>query len=133
MIFIGLDGCIHRVNPKSKLSENPSKLHLKARSYLAKIFTCDIILEEFELPGGEHLRADFFIPLRRIIIECQGVQHTKPVGYFHKNVLDFGRQLFRDARKAEWCELNNIRLVLLYDGETDKEWREKIYGICDKN
>lgn len=88
------------------------------------------ILEEIALPGskdrfGKTLYADFFLPKVKLICEMHGIQHTKYIPYFHKTPFDFIESKKRDQRKRDWCELNSITLVELYDTESTDEWRER--------
>lgn len=67
---------------------NRSKLHEKAYKLLEEFYPYDTILEEVLLPGskdqfgGRSLRADLFLPARRIIIEVHGEQHYKFNSFF---------------------------------------------------
>jgi len=67
---------------------------------------------------GTRLSFDFYNANKKIIIEVQGVQHTKFVKFFHGNRLKYLQQLKRDDKKYEFCQKNNLRLVEIYP--TDK-------------
>lgn len=55
----------------------------------------------------QHL--DFYLPDYNIAIECQGIQHYKPIEYFGgENKLIYIRQL--DERKNKLCKEHNIKL-----------------------
>jgi very-short-patch-repair endonuclease len=82
-------------------------------------------LEEFPLPG-EGLYLDFFLPSHMIAIEVQGTQHTKYNPFFHKDRAAFLDGQKRDRRKASWCEINKIRLVLIDYNETTENIIKKI-------
>ena len=109
-----------------------SKYHLKARSLLKDIFNSYRILEEVKLPGStlphrkSVLYLDFYIPSIRLAIEVHGEQHYKFNAYFHKSKADFLKSLARDDDKIIWCELNDIRLVILKYSESEDEWRKRI-------
>jgi hypothetical protein len=106
-----------------------SALHIKARALLKEMFPLDQICEEVELPG-ERLYADFFLPLRKFVVEVHGEQHFKYNSHFHGSLQEGGMKEFtdsikRDVRKAKWCEINNIVLVVLpYNKEA--EWKNLI-------
>lgn len=86
---------------------------------LAKNFSDDFVLEEFPLPG-EGLYIDFFLPRNMIGVEVQGTQHHQYNKFFHKDRNALLEQQKRDRRKKAWCELNNIRLVVIeYDEPED--------------
>ena len=60
---------------------------------------------------------DFYIPNKKIAIECQGEQHYIPIKWFGgKNKFD--EQIVRDRRKEELCKENGIK-VLYY---SNKKW-----------
>ena len=134
MNIIGLDGKNYNWNAAAcqAVTENRSSLHLKAKELLVNLFPYDRILEEVSLPGSKTerrkstLRADFFIPNRRMIVEVHGEQHYKYNNFFYKDKLSFYRAKARDSRKKEWCELNDITLIEFnYDEDVD-DWRRKI-------
>ena len=53
---------------------------------------------------------------KKIAIEVQGGQHTKYVPFFHggyKN--NYLMQLKRDHQKHDFCKLNDIQLVEIYE------------------
>lgn len=56
------------------------------------------------------LKLDFYLPDYKVAIECQGIQHFEPVGYFGggKGYLD---NIERDETKREQCLLNDVRLL----------------------
>jgi hypothetical protein len=109
-----------------------SKYHLKARSLLKDIFNSYRILEEVKLPGStlphrkSVLYLDFYIPSIRLAIEVHGEQHYEFNAFFHKSKADFLKSLARDDDKINWCELNDIRLVILKYSESEDEWRKRI-------
>jgi hypothetical protein len=61
------------------------------------------------------LKPDFYLPNERIMIECQGEQHFKPVDFGGKGKEEAKRQFelnkMRDEIKREFCKNNNIRLI----------------------
>lgn len=128
MKFNGLDGKIYSAHLISQKRDDCSGLHFRGRQLLKVLFPLDEILEEVVLPGSKGLIADFVIPFRRIIVECQGEQHSEYNRHFHKNIFGFGRQLQRDGNKLYWCELNNFKLVYFNYNESNKEWSDKFYS-----
>ena len=72
----GLDGKIYKWNPlnSKRVFSSNSSYHDRARNVLKSIFKFDTILEEVDLPGSktrinDTLRADFFVPKSKIIVE----------------------------------------------------------------
>ncbi len=130
MKVIGLDNLEYSWNPKSGGGKR-SKLHQKAKEVLDSCFPYDRILEEVSLPGtrtvkNKSLRADFYIPNRTLIVEVHGQQHFKFNSFHFKDKLSFFRAQARDRSKAEWCSINDIRMVQLNYNEDEDEWRNKI-------
>ena len=62
----------------------------------------------------DNLQLDFFIPSKKIAIECQGGQHFKPVKWFGGEN-GFIKQKERDERKRLICEKNDIKLLYFSD------------------
>lgn len=118
----------HKNNSK-KL--NKSKLHILAREILRICYPSYIIYEEIKLPGSTNpknksvLYLDFFIPNLKIGIEVHGQQHFEFVPYYHKDMRGFLDSQKRDELKTNWCEKNNIKLIVLkYDEQ--HLWRKQI-------
>ena len=137
MRAIGLDGKEYKWNITNyvpdKHSERPrSQYHIKARTLLREIFPRDRLLEEVSLPGSKTtfrksvLYADFYIPNRNLIIEVHGEQHYAFNSFYHKNKIDFFKSQQRDRDKAEWCQLNDLRLVALKYSDSAETWRKLI-------
>lgn len=112
-------------------TKSRSKGHLLARELLHAKYPMETILEEVPLLGSKTLRnkslyADFFLPLKRLMIEVQGRQHTEYNSFHHKSKLDFHLGQMRDRKKQEWCDINNITLIVLDYKETSEEWKNKL-------
>ncbi len=130
MKIVTLDNEI--VNWKTGSSENlgrltRSNLHLQARQLLHEIFPTSRILEEVPIPvrAKQTLYADFYLPLRKLIVEIHGEQHYKFSSFFHKTRQQFVLQQRRDRDKQEWCLNNKIDIVILPYNEDLNEWRNK--------
>jgi hypothetical protein len=122
MKFIGLnDRELTLKNPKKYLidwnKKSRSKFQLETKNFLKPYWQHDIVFEEFRMVGTR-LSFDFYNANKKIIIEVQGVQHTKFVKFFHGNRLKYLQQLKRDDKKYEFCQKNNLKLVEIYP--TDK-------------
>lgn len=111
-----------------------SKYHLRARNLLKEIFHSYRILEEVKLPGSTALNRksvlylDFYIPSLKMAFEVHGEQHYEYCPFFHKSKADFLKAKARDEDKIEWCNLNDIQIVVLNFKESDDEWRKHIKG-----
>ena len=118
---------VYRDDPKKK-----SKYHIRARKVLSELFSGYNILEEVKLPGStaSHRRSvlylDFFIPNLMLAVEVHGRQHYEFVPYFHKSKAGFIKSLARDGDKKDWCEANDIKLIVLSYLDTDDDWRDSL-------
>lgn len=64
------------------------------------------------------LHLDFFIPSKNIAIECQGLQHFKPVKYYGgEEGLKIRQE--RDNRKFEACVKNGVKIIYFADYNYD--------------
>lgn len=129
MRFKTLTGAERTVKkPRSYLinwdGESRSKIQFKAKQFLKKHWRNHIVFEEFPVAGTK-LSLDFYNANKKIAVEVQGKQHTKYVPFFHgSNKINYLNQLKRDQDKFKFCELNNIQLVEIYDGD---ELNDKLF------
>lgn len=90
--------------PKCKLS----KLEKEIEHLLQEVGVKFEQQKKFDWLGRQTL--DFYLPDYNIAIECQGIQHFKPVKYFGGNK-KFDYIALLDKRKYELCEENGIKLI----------------------
>lgn len=68
-----------------------------------------------ELPWLNRQTLDFYIPSKKMAIECQGKQHFEVVDFSGRNkeraANEFNDTKERDERKKRLCEENGIRLL----------------------
>lgn len=125
MILWDLNGVSHNVQfrsedyPMRPEGACKSKLQFYTGQKLRQALPFEMILEEFKIPG-HLLYVDFFLPHRKIAIEIQGKQHQVYTEFFHKTKGAFNQAVNRDDQKRQWCELNKIELILIYN-EKDLE------------
>lgn len=106
-----------------------SKIQFEAKQFLKKYWQKHIVFEEFPVAGTK-LSLDFYNANKKIAVEVQGKQHTKYVPFFHgKNKINYINQLKRDNDKLKFCELNDIELVEIYDGDILEEKLFKNFGV----
>ena len=110
-----------------------SKGHGIAKRLISGLYPCVRIYEEVPiiLTGSQYkdkttVYLDFYIPSLSVAVEVQGAQHYSFNKFFHKNKLDFLKAVQRDKNKAEWCELNNIKLIVLPYSESEEEWKTRL-------
>lgn len=61
--------------------------------------------------SNSNLYIDFYLPNKKVAIECQGVQHFKKIEYFHRDPNSFKSQLDRDKMKKNLCEEHGITML----------------------
>jgi hypothetical protein len=106
-----------------------SKIQYNAKQFLKKYWSNHIVFEEFPV-AGSRLSLDFYNANKKIAIEVQGRQHTKYVPFFHgKNKINYINQLRRDQDKLKFCDLNDIKLIEIYEGEEVSEKLFKTFGV----
>ena len=110
-----------------------SKLHLIARGLIAEIFPTLQVLEEVPIKPLPPLTLylDFYLPLIQTTIEVHGQQHYAYSSLFHKTKWDFIKQRKNDSFKAQWCNINNIDLIILPYNEESSEWRNRLSSTED--
>jgi len=121
MKFKTLTGAIKRVrSPRKHLIEwnagSRSKFQKRVKDFLVDYWKNDVVFEEFPVPGTR-LSIDFYNANKNIAIEVQGDQHIKFVPHFHRRQGNYLHQLRKDRQKEEFCELNNIKLVEIFQKE----------------
>jgi very-short-patch-repair endonuclease len=102
-----------------------SNLHIITRKALRERYPTQRILEEVTIPGL-NLYLDFYLPLEKLAVECQGKQHTEYVPHFHKDKAGFTKSQKRDSLKRQWCTLNNIRLEEIDYSEDEEKIKKRI-------
>lgn len=99
-------------------SPSRSKLQFGVKSFLKDYWLNHVVFEEFPV-AGTRLSLDLYNASKNIAIEVQGAQHRRYVSHFHGgHKLNYLDQVRRDKQKAEFCKVNEINLVEIYD--TDK-------------
>jgi hypothetical protein len=110
-------------NHLSKKSGCPNCNESKLEQELASILDEQNIVYErqkrFRWLGRQSL--DFYIPKLNIAIECQGIQHFKPVDFGGQGE-ESANELFeknkeRDDKKLKKCLSNNIEMIYVVDNE----------------
>jgi hypothetical protein len=127
MKFKTLQGSLKRV-PKIKKylidweESSKSKLQYSVKSFLHEYWKNNVVFEEFPV-AGTRLSLDFYNASKSVAIEVQGAQHRRYVSHFHGgHKLNYLDQIRRDKQKLEFCDLNGIKLIEVYD--TDKLSKE---------
>lgn len=74
---------------------------------------------------SQYHRFDFFIPDLKIVIEYNGLQHYQPVALFGGEEQFLLRQK-KDQEKVNYCQENNIRLIIFRYDQSNKEIEKQI-------
>lgn len=92
-----------------------SKFQKSVKDFFKKYWQRQIVFEEFPV-AGSRMTFDFYNANQKIAIEVQGAQHTRHVPFFHGNYKNnYLMQLKRDNDKHDFCELNEIKLIEIYE------------------
>ena len=78
---------------------------------------------------------DFYLPKYNIAIECQGIQHFKPIDFFGGEKI-FNYQKENDKIKYNLCKENNIKLIYFFNKLDDYKsiiYENKFHGIYNEN
>ena len=137
MKAVGLNGREYNIDLKKYIVKCDdktvkSKYHIAARELLSDMFSGYTILEEVKLPGSRDpskksaLFLDFLIPNLSLAVEVHGRQHYEFVKFFHKTKAGFLTSKRRDDIKEQWCELNDIELIVLNYEDKIEDWRKQI-------
>jgi len=111
------------------------KFQFSVKDFLRPFWERQVVCEEFPCfgtagEGKKNLRLDLINISRSVAIEVNGVQHQEYNPFFHGTRHGFLRQIERDSRKSDWCDLNDIELIhILPEDELSVKWFEEKYGI----
>ena len=131
MMAEDLNGDKVQWNPKGRTyrfdSDKGSKPHRAAREILYEKYPTQVILEEVSIPvrARQKFFLDFYVPLAKLAVEVHGEQHYVFNAHFHSSKANFFRSQKNDREKAEWCDLNDISLIVLDHKELD-DWKNQI-------
>lgn len=101
-----------------------SNIQFEVKQFLKKFWYYDLVFEEMPVLGTK-MSLDLVNMTKKIVVEVHGQQHGKFIPFFHGNKNNYRRQLERDGKKEEWCQLNNLKYVDIYPNDIknlSKEW-----------
>lgn len=78
----------------------------------------------------DNLSVDFYIPSKKIVIECQGIQHFKPIEHFG-GIKKFAQQVKADERKFSLLKEHGIKILYYTKEDVPTEFSEKHEYIKD--
>lgn len=83
-------------------------------------------IREYAVTYNEHNhRFDFYLPEKQAMIEYNGQQHYKPIDFFGGEK-QFKLRQNRDKEKQQFCEENNLKLIIFNYEQTSKDIEEQI-------
>jgi len=136
MILLDIRGRERKISPsKYRIEwekERASVPQYRTKQFLKEFWLGDTVCEEFIIPGSR-LRIDLINFSKMIAVEVSGQQHESFSKFFHKTRIGFIKSIKRDFQKIKWLEINNIKLVEIYDCETlglNKKEIEKKFDIA---
>lgn len=108
---------------------NSSHLENNVRNILNEFKIEFIEQKKFDWLGKQSL--DFYIPIYNIGIECQGIQHFKPIKHFGGEYR-FKNQVDNDNKKMLLCEENNIKLLYINYNFDEKTIKSIFFSFFNK-
>ena len=77
-------------------------------------------------------RYDFYIPQKKILIECQGIQHFEKIDFFNKSQT-ITERIEADILKYKYAINNGYKIIYLIHESRNDLNDEKFNGIYNKN
>jgi hypothetical protein len=100
--------------------DSRSKFQKLVKDFFKDYWHRDVVFEEFPI-AGTRMTFDLYNANEKIAIEVQGDQHTRYVPFFHGNYKsNYLMQLKRDHQKNDFCELNEIKLIEIFEKDKTK-------------
>lgn len=124
MRLLNINGKLVNKNVKKSLinweGKSRSNLQFKFKQFFYLYWKNHIVYEEFPV-YGTMLKVDILNATKRIAIEIQGEQHESFNKFFHGNSrLKYLESIKRDVKKQKWLEINNFKLLELYQTDFNK-------------
>jgi|688.fasta_scaffold838788_2 hypothetical protein len=108
-----------------------SKAQFNLKKIVEPFWRYHVVVEEFPV-FGSRMRCDLINFTKKIAIETHGMQHDKFVKHFHKTRSGFKNSIKRDLAKFKWLELNNFKVIEIFENEihlASREWILDKFGI----
>jgi len=118
---------------KRYAGKKKSNLEKDLGEILRTIYDGYAVQEQVNIDG---LFLDYYIPKLRLAFEADGVQHSKPVGFFHgkgelTKAMNFEHGVNNDAKKNKDCSTRYIYVIRIK--HTEKITYENIKRIIDES
>ena len=121
MRLLNINGKLVNKNVRKNLidweGKSRSKLQFKFKQFFYPYWRNHIVYEEFPV-YGTMLRVDFLNATKKIAVEIQGNQHESFNKFFHGDSrLKYLESIKRDVKKIKWLEMNNFKILELYEDD----------------
>jgi len=108
-----------------------SKPQFAVKQFLKPFWEKYIIYEEMPV-YGTLMHVDIVNASLKLAVEVQGNQHETYNPFFHGNRAGYFKSIKRDGLKLKWLELNDFKVIYIYENETphlSKEFFKDKFGI----
>ena len=134
MRLLNINGKLVNKNVRKNLinweGESRSKLQFKFKQFFYPYWKNHIVYEEFPVYGSM-LKVDFLNATKKIAVEIQGHQHESFNRFFHGDSrLKYLESIKRDVKKTKWLEMNNFKILELYENDLKSISPEYIEEKC---
>lgn len=121
MRLLNINGKLVNKNVRKNLinweGKSRSNLQFKFKQFFSVFWKSHIVYEEFPV-YGTMLKVDFLNATKKIAVEIQGNQHESFNKFFHNNSrLKYLESIKRDVKKIKWLEMNNFKILELYEDD----------------
>jgi len=131
MKFTTLTGRSRYINIRKDAIDWDAPSRSKIQDFFRQYWENNVCYEEMKM-AGSRMRLDLVNMTKYIAIEVHGKQHESYCPFFHKSRQDYLDQIKRDDLKREWCNINNIKLIEIYEDDIphlSKKWVNETFKI----
>lgn len=130
-----IDNKTYLISPKlykiKWAGKSASNFEWQGKKFFYYLWKDDLCCEEFPCRPrrNDRFRIDLFNFTKKIAVEFHGDQHVKEVKHYHREEDDFWKGVERDELKRQWCEVNKVQLIEIYQKNMPItiEWLQEKY------
>jgi hypothetical protein len=108
-----------------------SKVQFNIKKFFENYWKTHIVVEEFPV-FGSRMKCDLINFTKKIAVETHGLQHDKFVKHFHRTRTGFKKSVKRDLQKYTWLEMNDFKVIEIFENETsllNSDWIKEKFDI----
>jgi len=108
-----------------------SKVQFNIKKFFETYWKTHIVVEEFPV-FGSRMKCDLINFTKKIAVETHGLQHDKFVKHFHRTRTGFKKSVKRDLQKYTWLEMNDFKVIEIFENETsllNSDWIKEKFDI----